>query len=246
MTIDISDMNLIKDPYFRVKRDIAASSPSPELGIWFAQHTCVTDVEQKNPPKYPGNAVIRHQLNKEHYSVLAFAFVSFSVSGFDHNTIMQFVRHHELAHLVQSQRYTGLRFWSSPTEIWQNLDKLVYIRPEGRYIDRNGNKFTETAESRLEKQKMAYDSLLNFKKRVDAGEPFESARSLLPTSFRQDYYIGGTLKTIFHCLDQRTKKNSQLEAQTLAWMLIREMSDWAPELIGWYVSNRSQKARLAP
>jgi thymidylate synthase (FAD) len=156
---------------------------------------------------------------------------------------MQMTRHRDSAFLVQSMRYTGERLKQATPE---NIEQLVYIRPIDTYYDRNGNKFEMTDWKRKKRLESAYMSINGFQDALLEGESFESARDLLPTGFRQDFTMSGTLENFFHWLDQRTKKDSQLETQTLAWMVLEELKDWAPEIVGWYISNRAGRANLAP
>jgi len=238
-------MSLIKDPYFKIEIDWDGSSPNPETAIWKAQNVCVAENAQSSQvPSNPGKAVVRHQLKVGHYSVLNFASVTVRCFGFSHNTVMQMVRHRDSAFLVQSMRYTGERLKAVTPD---NIEQFVYIRPVGEYIDRQGNRFELTSHKRQMRLDAAYQSVAAFQDSVALdGEPFESGRDVLPTGFRQDFTMSGTLENFFHWLDQRTKKDSQLETQTLAWMVLEELKNWAPEIVGWYISNRAGRANLAP
>ena len=84
-------MKLINDKYFKVVLDHCASSPQPAKAIWKAQHCTVTDdfAPDKAPPLNCSNAIIHHQLNVKHYSVLDFAFVKLDFKGFPHDCAMQ-------------------------------------------------------------------------------------------------------------------------------------------------------------
>ena len=237
--------NLIYDRHFNCKVDKNGSSKNPEKSIWLAQNVCVNDNEKVKIPENPGDAVCRHQLNVGHFSVLNFAYFVVHIEGFDHNTVTQMCRHRDSAFLVQSQRYTGYRFLREPLSP-QNIEKYVYIRPIGSYYDRNGNKFNFTYKERQQRLMSAYRSCLGYKDAINQGENYESARYLLPTGFRQNFTVAGTLENYFHWWDQRTKKDSQLEIQTLAWMVINELKPYAPNLIDWYIEKRAGKAKLSP
>lgn len=237
--------NLIDDKYFNCEVDENASSRQPEKAIWLAQNVCVNDNEKIEIPENPGNAVCRHQLNVGHFSVLNFAFFVVRCSNFDHNTVVQMCRHRDSAFLVRSQRYTGNRFLKEVLTP-QNIEKYIYIRPVGTYFDRNGNKFEMTPSERRKRLMSVYRSVLGYRDAINKGESFESARYLLPSGFRQNFTIAGTLENYFHWLDQRTKKDSQLEIQTLAWMILDTLKPHAPNLIDWYLEKRAGKAKLAP
>lgn len=237
----------IYDPYFEVLIDWNATSPSPDKAIWYAQHTCVAEgfSPRDKSPECPGEAIIKHQLNVEHFSVLNFAFIKFDVAGFPHNTVMQLVRHQDSKFLVQSNRYTGERFIKvAKNEI--PVESVFYVRPENeQFLTRNGaysrsNVLNDTRYNWY-KEACQYYAL-----EIESGVDYEDARDLIPTGFRQNFTISCTVEAFFHLLDQRSKKDSQLEIQTLAVMLMEKFMLWSPVLGRWYLDRRWGKARLAP
>ena len=233
--------------------DMSASSPDPELAIWNAQHICVAEHQAyKDAPKSnPGEIVRRHQLegNRGHYSVAAFAFVKIDCYGFPHDTIVQLRTHHtsgsDVRFLVQSSRYTSKRFIDvakgdlEPQEVF-------YWRPVDSYISRNG-KYYNAASAQdyyyacCQKQCERYRYMVE-----DLGQPFEQARNILPQGIRQDFTVASTIKGFWHILDQRSKKDSQLEVQIWSEMVTTELETWCPTLMKWYKDNRYGKALLAP
>ena len=245
---------------FRVNVCPLGTSPYIQQAIWDGQHICVTD----NPEDYyddnfyphrsslklsheeAGNAIIKHQLNVEHYSVLNFAFVKFNVYGFPHSVLQQVTRHRDSAFLVSSMRYTGEKF-IEVSRRQLDVRKAFYVRPPGKYRDRTGRQIEWTKDDVVKeyaKCERACDEYAHLV--VDRNSPYEHAREFLPFNYRQPFTIAGTVEALFHWLDQRSKKDSEREIQILARMCLDEFITVAPELGNWYQENRWSKARLAP
>lgn len=240
-------MKLINDPYFRVEIDRHASSPGPEIGIWHGQHTCVAEGFSLDdaPPKEPGNAIVKHQLKVEHYSVLRFAYLVLHCSGFSHAVMTQIARHQDAAHLVQSGRYTGARFIKIANGE-APIESGFYFRPLGTYQDRGGHRY-EYTEKDLEQDRVeSLKSACLYADRISRGWAEEHARDGLRYNFRQNFAIAGDLQAVFHWLDQRSKADSQLEIQSLAAMAMERVIEFSPTLGTWYKESRYGKARLAP
>jgi flavin-dependent thymidylate synthase len=237
---------IIKDQYFRVHIDIAGSSPAPEEAIWRAQHTCVAEgFAPSTPiPKDPGLAIIKNELVKGHWSVLKFASVVLHFNGFPHDAVMQMVRHQGSSPLVQSMRYTGDRF-SDCGNGKVLAEDLFYSQPPGIYASRNGT-YTITESDWREDMAEYQLSAAAYSRAIAKGRPEESARRLLAAGYRQNFCMAGTIRDVFHWLDQRTLTDSQIECQTLAWMALDVLEVWCPVLFGWYRENRAGKNKLAP
>lgn len=239
------------DPHFKIILDRDASSPSPQIAIWRGQHQCVSEgfaAEQKAPTADRcGEVVIKHQLGSDrgHYSVLDMAYAKFDCKGFPHSVVSQITRHHQSHFLVQSGRYTGDRF--SKCALNQiEVEEVFYARPVGIYRDRLGNKFEYTESDREADLGKCWLACRDYQAKVEAGCPYEMARDMIPYCFRQNFTFSGTLRKIFHLLDQRSKADAQLEIQILSQMVIDALTEWSPELANWYKGDRYGKARLAP
>ena len=243
---------MIQDPYFKVVLDKNASSPNPELAIWNAQHICVAekDAYKDKPVNDPGKIVTKYQLegNKGHYSVLAFAFAKIDCYGFSHDCIVQARTHHtsgtDVRFLVQSFRYTSQKF-IDVADGKLKPEEVFYWRPEGKYLSRDGT-YNNTNLISKTYYGQCLESCKTYAHLVDKGVPYEQARNVLPQGVRQDFTVAATLKGFWHLLDQRTKKDSQLEIQALASMIQLELEEWCPTLSKWYKEHRYQKALLAP
>lgn len=243
---------MLQDPYFKVILDKNASSPNPELAIWNAQHICVAESQAyKDYPKNdPARVIIKHQLegNKGHYSVSAFAFAKIDCYGFPHDAIVQLRTHHtsgtDVRFLVQSSRYTSQRF-IDVAEHRLRIEEVFYWRKEGKYPSRDGVYENISTMGNIY-YGQCFEACRTYASLIDKGVPFEQARNVLPQGIRQDFTVASTLKGFWHLLDQRSKKDSQLEIQVLAQMIQTELEKWCPTLSEWYRKNRYSKALLAP
>ncbi|MBD1871928.1 FAD-dependent thymidylate synthase [Nodosilinea sp. FACHB-131] len=243
-------MQLIQDPHFRVEIDRNASSANAPAGIWYGQHTCVTEgFSPDDPlPKDPEGAILRHALKSEHsphFSVLRYGYLALHCGGFPHSVMAQLTRHQDSAHLVQSGRYTGQRFVRVALG-GLPVDQVFYFRPLGTYQDRQGHRYEYTAEE------LAYDRFACLKAceryayRLEKGWAEEHARDQLPYNFRQNFAIAGDLQSVFHILDQRSKNDSQIEIQSWAGMAMERVIEFVPQIGQWYKEHRYGRARLAP
>jgi thymidylate synthase (FAD) len=241
---------IIKDEHFKVTLNTHASSVLPHTAVWDFQHVTVAEELPGVAPPYPGEAVIKHQLGVKHFSVLEGAYALLFFEGFPHSTAMQWVRHQDMALLVQSGRYTGKRFCEIAEfrfiDAISFLNKYFYFRPMGEYRDRQGKSYLYGNDEVLEDLHDCYMSCVKYARRIKAGWAEEHARDALPQNFRQNFAIGGTIRGWMHVLDQRTLADSQAEAQTAAWMALDELKGWSPTFFQWYEQNRAGKNLLAP
>lgn len=247
--------NIINDPHFLVKICNWSSSLDPARGIWLGQHVCVAEgfSLDDNIPNNPGEAIINHQLKAKHWSVLDFAFVVLHFKGFPHDTVMQMCRHRDSQPLVQSMRYTGQRI----VQLYENcrsqnkdpgikdLEEIFYVQPPGVYSSRNGV-YSVSESYYVDRLYRYWQSACDYAQAINEGMPEEVARRDLACGFRQNFAMAGTVKAVFHWLDQRALADSQIEAQSLAWMALEELKCWSPALFEWYEQNRAGKNLLAP
>ena len=235
---------IIADPNFRVTIDKNASSPAPAAGIWTAQHVCVSDgfAPDATIPEDPAAAVIKHQFGVKHWSVTEFGYVVLHFGGFPHDTVMQLVRHRDSAPMVQSMRYSGKRMLTANID---NIESLFYAMPVGEYSTRDG-KYNYAEPHRQSYLDECLRSARLYAVQLRDGIPEEVARRSLLSGYRQNFAMAGTVQAMFHWLDQRTLADSQLEAQTLAWMALEQLKHWSPELFEWYEKNRAGRNLLAP
>lgn len=237
---------------FRVELDPHGSSPNPQTAIWIAQHFCVSENHAKSSVPSEtrcGEIILNYELkgNRGHYSVLDQAFAKFNCYGFPHSTMTQIRTHASsgLKVLAQSGRYTGDRF-RKVGEGKANVDDVIFISPEGVYKDRKGNQYEYTSGRRKADLGRAVNACRLFAAKVADGCPYEMAREGFPYEFRQDFCIAGTLRTIFHMLDNRSKKDAQWQVVKFAELLMIELDSYCPELAKWYRENRYARAITSP
>lgn len=236
----------IRDEHFSVSIDCNATSPYPERAIWSGQHICVAEwISPKSLiPQDPGKAIIKHQLSVEHFSVLRHAFIKLDCAGFPHSLIAQITRHQDSAFLVQSNRYTGNRFIRVANGDLP-IDEVFYFRPAGKYATREGF-YSRDEEMNFACRRQALRACELYKQFIESGVPYEDARGIIPYDFRQNFTMSCDGQALFHWLDQRSKKDSQLEIQTFAALVMHQVLLWMPTIGNWYLENRYGKARLAP
>ena len=124
---------------------------------------------------------------------------------------------------------------------------MIYQRPIGTYLDREGKKYNVTKVD-YEVDEMLCDMLFaRYLEKVNTyGWAEEHARDLLPMSMRQHFVMSVNIRSLMHILDLRAKADAQLEIQTLSEMLMSHFTYYAPEIADWYKKSRYKKARLAP
>ena len=256
----------INDPRFIVKLCPYGTSADVQRAIWSAQHQCViegfTADDSPPPTDRAGNAIIKYQLKPEHFSVLKFAFIKLDCAGFPRSMFEQIVRHKDSEfqqeppqiwipemwspdYLVQSNRYTGDRFCQiARGEL--DVEEAYFLRPIGLYKDREGRTFDYTEQKRERDRERFLQNAKDYAEKCEENCPFEMARGILPADVRINFCMAGTLEAMWHWLDQRSKKDAQLEIRVFSRMAQDAITPACPELSNWYEQNRYGKARLAP
>lgn len=261
------------DNHFRVEICEHGSSPSPQRAMWRGQHQCVSEgfAWDEAVPKESkaGEAVIRHEMKKQHFSVLRPAYLVLYAGGFPHSVVSQITRHQDSAFLVQSMRYTGDRMarlgelihsreqnmapnftqyemLGKNTDLIDEIENLFYFRPLGNYTDRQGARYEYRNVHYMQDLCRCAEASKSYYLRVNDGFSEEHARDCLPYNFRQNFMIAGDMQAVFHWLDQRSKTDSQMEIRQFAELAMTKIMEWCPEVGGWYFENRYSKAKLAP
>jgi thymidylate synthase ThyX len=132
---------------------------------------------------------------------------------------------------------------NNPTR--EDIEKVFYNQPMGVYPTRTGY-YAYTDDDYSEYMLDCLKSAKVYAKLVDSGIPGEVARRSLTSGFRHNFTMAGTLRDVFHWLDQRTLTDTQIEAQTLAHMALEELKAWCPEFFEWYGDKKAGKNKLAP
>jgi thymidylate synthase (FAD) len=235
-------------PGFQVAR--VAATPSPQTLVYLALHNdyseefCpTTTIDEQRCGEIAVNQLLKG--NKGHYGCTEHPQLSLLLRA-DHNTIMQLRTHRVGCSFdVTSMRYTGERIVKCakgeiPTE------DVFYVRPPGRYHDRQGDPYTWTEEDQRDQLLSSGASATEYAMLRDRGVSEEHARFSLTTNYYQNAMVSGSLRFWLHLLDVRSKADAQLEIRVLMELVAAELRLWTPEIFSWYEANRLHKAVLAP
>lgn len=195
-----------------------------------------------------GHIVVNRLLkgDRGHYGCLEHPAISFSCGFFPHS-VMQQARTHRVgvSFDVQSYRYTS----NSIIAVWageKDIEEVIYFRAVGEYYARNGKKYEYTEAMRNMDKAFAMTAIRKYCENMNRGISEEHARGLLPFDYRQHFVVSFNLRSLFHFLDLRFKKDAQLEIQHLCGLLWEHTKDWCPEISLWYQTQRLAKGKLAP
>ena len=238
------------DPYFSVK--VLSRTPSPQSLIWWAMHTDYSE-EFAYSGGHPGETeagalVVKHLLAGErgHYGPLEHPSITLNCGWFPHS-VMQQARTHRvgISFDVQSGRYTGKRVLDV-CDGTRDVEEVFYLRPVGVYRDRKGKSYEYTEDQRLVDRLVCVDSAARYLRAINNGFSEEHARDMLPYAIRQHFVVSFNLRSAWHFMDLRAKRDAQLEIQQLCDLIWPHLQVWAPEICEWYATTRLHKARLAP
>ena len=242
------------DPLFRV--DVVTATPNPQIACWVGMHQdysegyVCTDRDGWPTERQAGEIAVRRLLAGErgHYGPLEHAQIVVNVGYFPHS-VMQQARTHRVgvSFDVQSLRYTGQRVCRA-AELGSDeaMESVFYLRPVGIYGDRQGKRYKYTAEDRAEDLFLCRAAAERYRDLLAVGYAEEHARGILPFDVRQHFVVSFSLRALLHFLDLRAKLDAQQEIRWLCDLLWPHLQAWAPEIAGWYQTNRLHKARLAP
>lgn len=144
-----------------------------------------------------------------------------------------------------SFRYTGQRIVDVATGD-RDVEDVFYLRPVGKYDNRQGKKYEYTPEQRQADLQWCIDGCKRYHQRVQEGLAEEHARGLIPFDARQHFVVSCNTRSLMHLLDLRWKRDAQLEAQKFCELLFDHFEQWSPAIAHWYQDNRAKKARLSP
>jgi thymidylate synthase (FAD) len=235
-------------PSFRAVR--VAATPSPQTLVYLALHTDyseefapTTELPEDKCGSIAASRLLKN--NRGHYGPLEHPQLSLLLRA-DHNTIMQLRTHRVGCSFdVQSMRYTGERLIKL-TEGELKVDEVFYVRPPGRYHDRQGDPYDWTEEQYEEQLTHSMASALEYAALRGQGVSEEQARFAISTNYYQNAMVSGSLRFWLHLLDVRSKADAQLEIRDLMELIADEVQAWCPEIYAWYASTRLGKALLAP
>lgn len=144
-----------------------------------------------------------------------------------------------------SFRYTGKRILDVINGERQ-VEEVFYLRPEGRYSDRQGKHYEYTKDLRQQDLDWCLEACKRYYQQIQQGFSEEHARGMIPFDVRQHWIMSANVRSLMHLLDLRWKADAQLEAQELCELIWPHFQAWVPAIAEWYESNRLKKARLAP
>ncbi|MGQ4648848.1 FAD-dependent thymidylate synthase [Lyngbya aestuarii] len=144
-----------------------------------------------------------------------------------------------------SFRYTGQRI-INVAEGKQDVEEVFYLRPVGKYTNRQGKRYFYSEEQRASDLQWCLEACKHYQKRIEEGLSEEHARGLIPFDARQHFVLSCNLRSLLHLLDLRWKKDAQLEAQKFCELLYIHFEQWTPAVAQWYHENRAKKAKLSP
>lgn len=226
--------------------------PIPEQVIYQAAKNDYSEIPiqyQKIPSSSKcGEWVVEELLanDRGHYGPLEHPGITFSVSGYVHNVIVQ-ARTHRVGVTfdVQSQRYTGRRVLKVASgEL--NPQDVFYVRPPGFYTNRKGKKYDWTEEDYNDELNWIVEGCKRYAFKYEKGMCEEHIRDYLAQAIRQNFVVSFNLRSVLHLMDLRSKMDAQLEIQALCEQLAPHLERWAPNVWGHYAEKRLHRAKLSP
>lgn len=235
-------------PPFRAER--VAATECPQQLVYIALHNdysedfiCSTELPEDRCGEIAVDRLLKG--NRGHFGPLEGPQLTLALRA-DHNTIMQLRTHRVgVSFDVQSMRYSGKRIEAVacgdlPTE------EVFYVRPPGKYRDRQGDPYEWTDDDVEESLAIAFSSAIDYWRLRERGVSEEHARGVLVTSYYQNAIVSANLRAWLHLLDVRLKADAQDEIRWLMELVAAQVQRWVPEIYAWYSENRRSKALLAP
>jgi thymidylate synthase (FAD) len=235
-------------PAFRVER--VAATECPQQLVYIALHNDYSEdfiASTALPEDGCGKIAVERLLKggKGHWGPLEHPQLTLALKA-DHNTLMQ-LRTHRVgcSYDLQSMRYSGQRIEKvAAGEI--PIEEVFYVRPPGKYRDRQGDPYEWTEEDVEESLAMSLSSAIDYARLRERGVSEEHARGVLITNYYQNAIVSANLRAWLHLLDVRLKADAQFEIRCLMDLVAGQVQRWVPEIYGWYSEHRRGKALLAP
>ena len=226
--------------------------PIPEQVIYQAGKCDYSETpihNQKIPnAKECGEWIVDQLLSNErgHYGPLEHPGITFSVSGYVHNVMVQARTHRVgVSFDVQSQRYTGKRVLKVASGELKP-EEVFYVRPPGYYTNRKGKKYDWTEEDYQNELIWIVEGCKRYAIKYEKGMCEEHIRDGLAQGIRQNFVVSANLRSILHLLDLRAKMDAQLEIQALCFQIAPYLERWAPNVWNYYSEKRLHRAKLSP
>jgi len=226
--------------------------PIPEQVIYQAAKNDYSEIpihlQKIPPPSECGEWIVDRLLSNDrgHYGPLEMPGITFSVSGYVHNVIVQARTHRVgVSFDVQSQRYTGRRVIKVATGELKPED-VFYSRPPGFYTNRQGKKYEWTQEDYNDEMNWYLEGCKRYAVKYQKGMCEEHIRDGLSQAIRQNFVVSFNLRSALHFMDLRAKMDAQLEIQALCEQIAPHLERWAPNVWAYYAEKRWKKAKLSP
>lgn len=246
-------MSLTTDPLFRV--ELLTCTPNPQTAFYQALHQDYSSsfVADATPPSESeaGEICVKRLLNgkRNHWGPLEHAMITLNAGWFPHSVMVQ-ARTHRIGTSMdcQSMRYTsGAIIKAANAESpYLEVEQAFYLRQPGDYTDRQGARYTYTAEQRAEDLQYCWLAAKRYASKIDQGWAEEHARGLLPSDYRQHFVFSFSLRAILHFFDMRSKLDAQSEIRQLCDLMWPHVELWVPEIAAFYRKNNWGKALLSP
>lgn len=235
-------------PPFRAER--VAATECPQQLIYIALHNDYSEdfvASTTLPEDRCGEIAVERLLkgHRGHWGVGEHPQLTLALRA-DHNTIMQLRTHRAgISFDVQSMRYSGKRIEKvAAGEI--PIEEVFYVRPPGKYRDRQGDPYEWTEDDVEESLAIALSSAIDYARLRERGVSEEHARGVLITNYFQNAIVSANLRAWLHLLDVRLKADAQDEIRWLMDLVAGQVQRWVPEIYAWYSEHRRGKALLAP
>lgn len=185
-----------------MKIELISITPNAELVIEEAGRTCYKS-------KVGNPSVIRKWIDSKHESVLEHASVTFRISGVSRSFTHQLVRHRiGFSYSQESQRYV-------------KQDQFEYVTPQKiRDNDSLNKEYVELMESIQSFYSKAIANII---------KP-EDARFVLPNACTTEIVVTMNFRAVRNFLTLRLDSHAQWEIREVAFLILREMKNHAPNV----------------
>ena len=236
----------------RLHVELLQCYPIPEQVVWQAGKQDYSEdpvyLQETPLPSKCGEWIVERLLSNDrgHWGPLEHPHLTLNVCSFVHSVMVQARTHRVgVSFDVQSQRYTGKRVQKVANSIL-DVEDAFYLRPEGCYIDRQGDKYFYSEEDRQEDIANILLACQKYDHRRSNKYNEEHIRDLLPQAIRQHFVVTMNLRSVLHFMDLRAKRDAQVEIQALCELMWPIVKRWAPNVCEYYEEKRLHKAKLAP
>jgi len=186
---------------------------SAETLVEFAGRACYQSFNKPNEATRSNKDYLANILDQGHESVLEHASVSFYVTGFSRNMLLELERHRHLSFSVISTRFVDA------------TKMQVVIPPALRVGDKT---LEELPPETVDTYNSIVEHLLNQGK--TRKEAREAARYLLPGNLETKFVLTGNLRAYRDVLKKRWSQHADAEIRLLAAEILAKLREHAPNV----------------